>query len=220
MKKKKLLLLLFILLLLHCSKSKDNEIADLQKGLKAWFKLDGGFTDSAGNAIAIDHSGSVSAVADRKGNKGSAMSFDDGYFWFDFPESFAGFPISISLWIKPKDLKKQAYLLQAGTHAFGIHQIDNRIGFTVSTPVTDGFTSAFTAQWSHITGTFDGNSVKLYINGKLIGEEINPGIPDATMQVKIGSLPDDPTKWEGALDEIRFYNRLLSSEEIKMLAEQ
>jgi hypothetical protein len=209
-----------VLLFIHCSKNKNNAPPDLQKGLQAWFKLDGGFAESTSNISSSGHSGTASAVADRKGNAQGAISFEGGFFWFEFPKSFMAIPMSISLWIKAKNVNSVSYLVKASTAAFGIHQINDRIGFFVSTPVTDGFATNFSAQWTHVVGTYDGKDVKVYIDGVYKGSEYNPGVPDPTTRVDIGSFADYPDTWEGTLDDIRFYNRLLSGQEIQLLAQE
>ena len=218
MKKNIFIAVLPFFIFTHCSKNKDN--ADLQKGLQAHFKLDGAFSDLTGHISSTGHIGTINFITDRHGTAQGAASFGGGYFWFDFPENFSATPMTISFWVKLKDLTKEAYFIKTDQAGFGINQNKDKIHFVVSTPVTDGFGSTVTTGWSHIAGTYDGTNVKLYINGEYKGYEVNPGDPGQTIHVEIGTVEASPFNWEGSLDDIRFYNRILSKEEIKMLAEE
>jgi len=65
----------------------------------------------------------------------------------------------------------------------------------------------------HIVGAYDGNTMRLYVNGQQVGSQIAPGLhyPGCNNQVVLG-------RWmRGALDEVRIFNRALSSAEVQAL---
>ena len=73
--------------------------------------------------------------------------------------------------------------------------------------------------WFHITGTYDGNNLKLYINGELVGNETKTGNIDWThspLACSIGNYYDDNEEFyfDGFIDEPRIWNRTLSAEEV------
>jgi len=73
-------------------------------------------------------------------------------------------------------------------------------------------------EWYHFAGTFDGKTLRVYINGELEGEkEIGQPIAPSDLELWIGA--DDygrPTDFfPGVIDEVRIYNRALSADEIK-----
>ena len=74
--------------------------------------------------------------------------------------------------------------------------------------------------WHHIAMTWDGTTVHLYLDGDDMGIIIygTPEDPLSTAAV-IGSWSLDPTdeNWCGILDDVRLYDRVLSSEEIAKL---
>jgi hypothetical protein len=95
---------------------------------------------------------------------------------------------------------------------------------------TNGFTQAAYVEtpisqdkWSHVVGTFDKNgglnNMKLYINGVLI-ETSTWGFFDPTNEkLYIGGNPGTrdvsaPNEFDGIIDEIRIYNRVLDANEI------
>jgi len=76
-------------------------------------------------------------------------------------------------------------------------------------------------QWSHVAGTYDGSSVRVYINGVLQGQvAYNQGIFPGTNDMAIGGVVGGSplgvvtTPFVGAIDEPAVYNRGLSSAEI------
>jgi len=71
--------------------------------------------------------------------------------------------------------------------------------------------------WSHVAGAFDGQRMRLYVNGSLLrsleidGEWRNSGLP-----LVIGNYvgTKKPYAFDGLLDELRIYDRTLTEHEI------
>ena len=76
-----------------------------------------------------------------------------------------------------------------------------------------------TEKFTLITGTFDGSTVRLYMDGMLVGqtEFIGEYNPDPGLPLRIGSAAycSSCNRWSGIIDELRIYNRILGDEEIK-----
>jgi hypothetical protein len=73
-------------------------------------------------------------------------------------------------------------------------------------------------KWEHVTGTYDGSTMKAYLNGELIGEQAQKfdfqGTNDAPLRV--GGSKDRPQyTFSGAIDEVVIYKRALDEAEIK-----
>ncbi len=73
-------------------------------------------------------------------------------------------------------------------------------------------------QWNHVAFSYDGDSLRLYVNGELSGESKigRPRVPGHG-GLAFGRRQDnsgDGYHFRGALDEIRFYNRALTLAEI------
>ncbi len=83
------------------------------------------------------------------------------------------------------------------------------------------------AQWHQITATYDGSIMKMYVDGNLENELVNSdGFDenDASLMIGLfqygyndahGNKPNIP---KGIIDDVRIYNRALSSSEIQQLA--
>ena len=74
--------------------------------------------------------------------------------------------------------------------------------------------------WYHVAGTYDSDTLRLYVNGYLVDSNTDPSGPiqDTSNILAIGtwSMPTD--YFEGLADEVRVYNRVLTEQEIGMLA--
>jgi hypothetical protein len=76
-------------------------------------------------------------------------------------------------------------------------------------------------RWVHLAGTYDGQAVRLYVDGELQGtmERTGPINPVENGPLILGSYQQGHTAFfRGLVDEIRLYNRALTGSEIQGLA--
>jgi hypothetical protein len=111
-----------------------------------------------------------------------------------------------------------------GTFAFLLTTNSGQQGFARSQ------TLATTDQWFHLVGTFDGGVIQLYVNGMLEGSKthFNPIDYDPTRPLYIARTGEcapsgegDATwdaRFNGALDDLRVYDRVLTVDEVTRLA--
>lgn len=75
-------------------------------------------------------------------------------------------------------------------------------------------------QYVHLAATFDGANVRIFVDGQPAGSRAHTGtLAPATVPLLLGQmLPSDAGyNFAGALDDVRLYNRALSSDEIQAL---
>ncbi len=74
--------------------------------------------------------------------------------------------------------------------------------------------------WYHVAGTFDGDSMRLFVNGIQIAAKVMHGtiVPSTAFPAAIGKISDPSVAqtryWNGRLDEIRVWHRALGAAEI------
>ncbi|SFE65977.1 Concanavalin A-like lectin/glucanases superfamily protein [Actinopolyspora alba] len=81
-----------------------------------------------------------------------------------------------------------------------------------------------TRQWTHVVGVHDetANELKLYVNGSLVSTRPYNGDVDTDGELAIGRAENDGVEsqyWEGAIDEVRVYDRVLTDAEIRSRVE-
>ncbi len=71
--------------------------------------------------------------------------------------------------------------------------------------------------WYFVTGTYDGATASLYVNGSLVSANALPAPSAQSLQVYIGSYRLPGWDFNGAMDDVRVYNRALSPSEVTNL---
>ncbi|MFH1227842.1 MAG: DUF2341 domain-containing protein [Planctomycetota bacterium] len=82
---------------------------------------------------------------------------------------------------------------------------------------TDSGSLAAVGQWYYVVGTYDGAKFNIYVNGAFVASSDNTTIALNNIPVSIGAFYENgPPKYflNGAIDEVRIYNRALSAAEI------
>jgi hypothetical protein len=81
-----------------------------------------------------------------------------------------------------------------------------------------GATTLVTNQWQHISGTYDGTNMTVYLNGVQDGQMAQTGAIDYGTSEDLIFGSDGPAlnteSFTGLMDDIRIYGRCLSSNEI------
>ena len=171
--------------------------------------------------------------------RADGLSFDGSSHYVSVADSPTLTPaaISVSAWIyvtggegtyrgivtKGNGSNDQSFALQ-------INNSTNRIEFWVSsngTTIASVFgTTAFTAAagnlnvWKHVTGTYDGTSYKIYVNGVLEGTDtvVTGALWDSSSAISIGKWAGGFSDYfPGRMNDIRIYNRALSATEVASL---
>lgn len=73
-------------------------------------------------------------------------------------------------------------------------------------------------QWSHVAGTYDGNTAKVYVNGVLVDSMAVTGlIPPPGDDFYIGSQGNPGRDFHGMIDELEVFDRALTEQEIRSI---
>jgi hypothetical protein len=96
--------------------------------------------------------------------------------------------------------------------AYGDGSIINSMGTSPTGPPNYG-------KWDYVVGRFDGTRIDMYVNGKYSNGGFvllpNPILIDNTKEIWIGKENVNGGRMDGSIDEVRIWNRALSSDEIK-----
>ena len=70
--------------------------------------------------------------------------------------------------------------------------------------------------WSHLSITYDGSTVRLYLNGAMVDSVAHTGlITSSTNALTLGSDPFYGQYFNGLIDEVRIYNKALTAAQIQ-----
>jgi hypothetical protein len=190
-----------------------------------------GFNEPAGSAEVVDASGQgntgiISGALRTSGGKfGGALSFDGTSSWVtiaDAPSLDLTDGITISAWVNPtartnwrtvvlKEADGLAYALYAANDVLKPAGYINVFGDTDVTAPTDLELNV----WTHLAFTFDGQVMRLYVNGTEVSTTAVTGVTAVSNgPLRIGGNSVWGEYFRGIIDEVRVYNRALTSAEI------
>ncbi len=193
---------------------------DLTKGLVAYYPFDGNAKDHSGNGYDLTVTGAV-LTTDRDSAAGKAYAFNGISNKMDGTGlNFGGSKtLSISAWFKTSPTGLAFFLAGNGASFAAFTEDGPYAGLAISVPATNSAVGKIVAgKWNHLAGLYDGDSIKVYINGQAAGTTFHHGsnIYGST-PLTVGYYSS--SFWSGSLDDIYLYNRLLSLDEIKTLYE-
>ncbi|MBL0144540.1 MAG: LamG domain-containing protein [Chitinophagaceae bacterium] len=142
---------------------------------------------------------------------------------------------SIACWFNANSIKNNAVLFstthfrnQTGKHkGFDVFIKNNKLLLTIGTDTTvtgyqDTVTvlnNVITSKWNHLTLTWDAgaNTYNVYINGLSVASGTSSFLPTKFESVKAGSgiVSGYAYAWDGLIDELSEWNKILSATEIK-----
>ena len=212
-----LAVVLLSLLAAGCRKESSNPASNSTgsvptSGLVAWYPFNGNANDASGNG----GTGSVtnaSLAFDRFGKANSAYDFDGVSSQISAATMYFAHAnqVSVSLWVKtpPQPLRYFAMCSD-----FGVWTEDSTAGIAISLPGTNSASGRFTTNaWSHIVGTYDSTTIRVYIGGQLRDSVLWAGsLAPLDRNLVFGMFSG--AYWQGTLDDVRIYNRAVTPAEV------
>jgi hypothetical protein len=80
-----------------------------------------------------------------------------------------------------------------------------------------GTVNLIAGTWTHLAATYDGSTVRLYVNGQAAGSAAKTGgiAQASTVPAVIGDQPEGGRSFDGLIDDLRLYTRALNPSEIQ-----
>jgi beta-galactosidase len=162
-----------------------------------------------------------------EGKFGKALSLSGHDDWVEVYRDpaldIAGNKLTLSFWIYPEPWNGDAYFLTKSDYQFGLIQSDDtNLEFYVTTgekhAVKAEVPHNWTHNWHHIAGIYDGEKLRIYANGSLLGEETCSGnILDGPYSVNIGKSSEIIDSHQGymchaKIDKVRIFDDALAIE--------
>lgn len=178
--------------------------------------------DSSGVGLAGTYNGSVTSGVPSLWPTLTASQFDSGDDLVSVPD-YAGLrpdQLTVEAWINPTQanayydtvLMKSAYNWDNG---YGLMLVNGRMRFFVNS-YSEHFVESDVPvnQWSHVAGTYDGNQLRLYVDGQLSATvDYAAPINHDTGDLRIGNSSEGHP-WRGRLGDVAVYDGALTEEQI------
>ena len=217
----------------------------LTNGLVAYYQFNGNANDASGNGHNGIVENAIPAV-DRFGNRNACYQFASSWIFVPYNASLYPSNQTISAWFKNTGVYHDTAIVRAGNvyddfwrgYTIGTRDFNSNFGFTDYSG--SGYAAGAAAPvgqwplntWAQLIVTRGSNSAALYINAQLISSNTNLPryVPVEFSPLYIGSgeapgkngadtLPTDVpgSFWQGSIDDVRIYNRALSTYEVQQL---
>jgi hypothetical protein len=203
--------------------------------LKLYAPFDGNADDISGNGNNGIVYGAV-LTADRNGNPNSAYQFNGVDSYIDFGTSDLGLTggseITFCAWVKPDQPTTYHSQILSPEQFYRPYMIKTRgLGSTVTAQcgvrtigggdyIDADIGGIIIGNWYHILCRYDGTSISIYVDGELQNSVSTSGLfRMASQHILAGANPTSPPNFffHGAIDDIRIWNRALSTSEIQDL---
>ena len=171
----------------------------------------------------------TSGPTSQAGKFGNAFSFDgvDDHVVVPDDPSLEASAYTMSLWLQWDDIGTsntqvvtEKYIEQ---HAFwtGWDAGVNGLSFMPAghPATTTSASSALHAGWNHVVGVYTGSEVYLYVDGVEVASRtgVTGGSLSSTYALTIGRRTGGTLPFDGAIDDVRYYGRALTPEEVAEL---
>lgn len=201
---------------------------NLTSGLVGVWHFDKGTGTIAKNSLDANNIGKIFGASWAKGKSGFGLRFNGINDYVNIPTSDRldniTDQITITVWIKPSvpldSMGKNIFFVAKGSRAtLNYHYkrglefscyIGNKIRY-LPKPVNipDG-------EWHQIVGTYDGEEMRLYLDGKLINSVLQTGTVDIKgPNLYVGTPPGKETFFKGIIDEVKIWDRALRINEVR-----
>lgn len=218
-------------------------------GLLGYWSLNGKdstdkFYDTSGNAnngYATNTATSTILAPGRIG-QGIAIPSTGGISMGDVSSMNSLTTLSTSAWVKTTSTGSVSHILDKSSCSQTTGDGPFELGMNITAPNTDvaefaiykngGSPSLYSVRstqtglinngkWHHLTGTYDGSLLSLYIDGALSSTTSVPAITltNTSNPFTLGGVCSGATlfPWNGSIDEVRVSNRALTANEVKVL---
>ena len=205
-------------------------------GLAGYWPFSEGAGSKTDDASSASHPGALSGTTWTTGKHGKGLAFNGSSSYvslgnFDVP----GSAITLAAWIKADTLgssdpriiskangsaEKDHYFMLGTTQASGANRLRFRLktgGSTKTLIASSG--NVPTGQWAHVVATYNGATMRLYLNGVLVGSMPASGTitVNSSVPVAIGRNPQTYGAFDSIIDLVIIYNREFTTSELGSL---
>ncbi len=183
---------------------------------------------TAGDSSGNGNDGTINGATWTTGKCGSALRFDGSSDWVDCGDDASLVPTNISFeaWIKPFNPGGSwqsiiANSPEGGKYNYWLYLQGNDLKLSAYSPTYPDLVVSNVVPtanvWYHVAFTaVKGGTMEIFVNGDQVGSKTAGSSLWTGGHTTISDLrPDRNIRFNGIIDEVRIYNRVLSPEEIK-----
>ncbi|MGH3881523.1 MAG: glycoside hydrolase family 2 TIM barrel-domain containing protein [Actinophytocola sp.] len=180
--------------------------------------------DGSGNDIMAHLIGQPSIVDGHRGKALALSGLDDFVEVYRDRRLEIRDALTLDAWVRPADWTGDLTMIAKGDHAYALKmKTENTLEFFIHSggwrTVQARVPADFYHNWHRVTGTYDGATLRLYVDGREVGATTFAGPIDNTFyEVNVGRNPEvmqdqyNGRMAHGVLDDVRIYDHALPAE--------
>ena len=205
-------------------------VGDIDKSFVGYWNFENNVVDSSGQGNDGVIFGNPEFVAGRIGNTALKFSTNQDFVTIPASPDFSTTSFTLAAWVKipqsiPSGWRTIIEHNRSGNNWFGLWKSANGNKFHFrwgnNGNVTSDFSSIILPDiWYHVAATYNSieKATKLYLNGKLDKTIQNADTPEpSNSELRIGINMANSEEFNGIIDDVRVYNRVLNATEIEKL---
>jgi hypothetical protein len=220
-----------LLLFSSCKKESATAVKEpewLKQDLLAYYPFNSNLKDTSGNNYNGVPNGLVQYTPDRKGKSNGAVYFNNGEAVVNINNTIFNGDFTVSVWAQleafTSPFPNLIFQFESFVLQFARDYNPRLVNHYLVTPVwgqTNNCTGvANFTEWTHYVITNTGGISNLYVDGAFVTKSNTARRPEGTRSANfltIGRAIQDINHFKGKMDDIRFYKRALTDEEVKYL---
>lgn len=220
-----------LLLLGSCKKESASAAKEpewIKQDLLAYYPFNGNVKDTSGNNYNGVPNGLVQPTTDRKGKSNAALYFNNGEIVVNINNSIFNGDFTVSVWAQLEAFTSPFPTLVIQYDSFQLHFTrDNNPRQVINFLNTPGWGTtnyckgvANFTEWTHYVITNTGGISSMYVDGAFVNKSETARRQEGTGRANFlifGRALQDNLHFKGKMDDIRFYKRALTAEEVKYL---
>lgn len=208
-------------------------VSGLRRGVIARYAFSGKATVAEGQADMPKVQGAVKFESGRGG--GAVRTTDNGFLDLGAVGDFeSDKPFSYGGWVNPQNGNGSPIARMDEGHGFRGWDLSIQNGRPAVHLIETWPTNALkvigkpmiaNGKWTHVAVTYDGSSrtegIRIYINGKLVPQDVEAGKLKGTIRTQVSTKigrRTDGSRFEGMVDDLALFDRVLSDAEVGALA--
>ena len=128
--------------------------------------------------------------------------------------------ITLDAWINPTATGGRVIdkITAGGSDGYMLDTFGGKTRLIIGGASVSGATTLSTSVFTHVAGTYDGTTLRVYVNGVLDGSLVAAGaIPSNSLTLRIGADSTGASLFSGLIDEVEVFNRALAQPEINAI---